>query len=65
MALEAMGICLRVLKESNTNKFDSYNCQEQCIDQIPCYLSGLSLAHFFATTFLEVAVYIKSAWKSP
>ena len=47
MALEAMDICLRVLKESTTNKFDSYNCQEQCIDDIPCYLSGLSRAHFF------------------
>ena len=47
MALEAMDICLRVLKESTTNKFDNYNRQEQCIDHIPCYLSGLSRAHFF------------------
>ena len=46
MALEAMDMCLRVLKESTTNKFDSYNRQEQCIDHIPCYLSGLSRAHF-------------------
>ena len=46
MALEAMDMCLRVLKESTTNKFDSYNRQEQCIDHIPYYLSGLSRAHF-------------------
>ena len=32
-------------------------CQEQCKDHIPCYLSGLSRAHFFRTTFLEIAVY--------
>ena len=46
-ALEAMDICLWVLKESTTNKFDHYNRQEQCIDDIPCYLSGLSRAHFY------------------
>ena len=46
MALEAMDMCLRVLKESTTKKFDSYNRQEQCIDHISCYLSGLSRAHF-------------------
>ena len=56
MALEAVDICLRVLKESTTNKFDSFNRQEQCIDHIPCFLSGLSRAHFFTTTFLEIAV---------
>ena len=57
MALEALDICLRVLKESTTNKFDNYNRQEQCIDHIPCYLLGLSRAHFFPTTFHEIAVY--------
>ena len=31
-------------------------CQEQCIDHIPYYLSGLSRAHFSPTTFLEIAV---------
>ena len=30
--------------------------QEQCIDHIPYYLSGLSRAHFSLTTFLEIAV---------
>ena len=29
-------------------------CQEQCIEHIPYYLSGLS--HIFPTTFLEIAV---------
>ena len=32
-------------------------CQEQSIDHIPYYLSGLSRAHFFPTTFLEIAVF--------
>ena len=34
-----------------------YSRQEQCIDHIPYYLSGLSRA-LFPTTFLEIAVYI-------
>ena len=32
-------------------------CQEQRIDHIPYYLSGLSRSLFFPTTPLEVAVY--------
>ena len=39
-------MCLRVLKESNKSRFDSYSRQKQCIDHIPYYLSGLSCAHF-------------------
>ena len=46
MAREAVDICLRVLKESNKCRFDSYSRQEQCIDHIPYCLSGLSRAHF-------------------
>ena len=46
LARKAMEMCLRVLKESNKSMFDSYSCQEQCIDHIPYYLSGLSRAHF-------------------
>ena len=46
MALEAMDVCLRVLKESNESRFESYSVREQCIDYIPWYLSGLSRAHF-------------------
>ena len=47
LARKAMEMCLRVLKESNKSRFDSYSRQEQCIDHIPYYLSGLSRAHFF------------------
>ena len=47
LARRAIEMCLRVLKESNKSRFDSYSRQEQCIDHIPYYLSGLSLAHFF------------------
>ena len=34
LARKAMEMCLRVLKESNKSKFDSYSRQEQCIDHI-------------------------------
>ena len=57
LARKAKEMCLRVLKESNKSRFDSYSRQEQCIDHIPYYLSGLSGALFFRTTFLEIAVY--------
>ena len=42
-----------VLEESNKS-IDSYSvrkCQEQCIDHIPYYPSGLSHAHFFRHPF--------------
>ena len=51
-----MDICLLVLKKSNKSRLDSYCRQEQCIDHIPYCHSGLSRAHFFPTTFLEIAV---------
>ena len=59
MAREALEVCLLVLKESNKSRFDSSVGQEQCIDHIPYYLSGLSRAHFFrqSTTCLEIAVH--------
>ena len=47
MAGEATDICWRVLMESNKSRFDSYSREEQCIDPIPYYLSGLSCARFF------------------
>ena len=47
VARKAMEMCLRVLKESNKSRIDSYSRQEQCIDHIPYYLSGLSL-HIFS-----------------
>ena len=51
VVLEATDICLRVLKESNKSRFDSFSRYEQCIDHIPYYLSGLSRAHFFWQPF--------------
>ena len=50
-------MCLRVLKESNKSRFDRYSRQKQCIDHIPYYLSGLSLAHFSDNLSRNVAVY--------
>ena len=32
--------------------------REQCIGHIAYYLSGLSRAYFFPTTFFEIALYI-------
>ena len=46
MAREATDICLRVLKESNKSRFDSYSVKNKCIDDIPYYLSGFSRAQF-------------------
>ena len=51
MAREATDICSPALMESNKSRFDSYSRQEQCIDHIPYYLSGLSRAHFFRQPF--------------
>ena len=51
LARKAIEMCLGVLKESNKSRFDSYSRQEQCIDHIPYYLSGLSRAHFFRQPF--------------
>ena len=54
-----MDVCLRVLKESKkSSEVRQLQCQEQCIaiDHSPCYLLGLLRAHFFPTTFLEIAV---------
>ena len=41
-----MDVCLRVLKESNKSRFDSYSVNNKCIDHIPYDLSGLSRAQF-------------------
>ena len=51
MVREATDICLRVLKESNKSRFDSFSRYEQCIDHITYYLSRLSRAHFFRQPF--------------
>ena len=34
-------MCLRVLKENNKSSLDNYSRQEQCIDHVPYYFSGL------------------------
>ena len=45
-------LCLRVPKESNKSRFDSYSVSNSlCIDHIPHYLSGLSQAHFCRKPF--------------
>ena len=56
LAREAMKMCLRVLKESNKSKFDSYRRQEQCIDHILLPF-GIVACTFFPTTILEIVVY--------
>ena len=51
LSRKAMDVCLRVLKECDKSRFDSYSRQEQCIDHILYYLSGLLRAHFFRQPF--------------
>ena len=51
MTGEARDVCLRVLKESNKGRFDSYSVRNKCIDHIPYYLSGLSYAKFLRQPF--------------
>ena len=55
-------MCLRVLKESNKSRFDSYSRQEQCIDHIPYYLSGLSRAQFMEKASLGYQTLLKNAF---
>ena len=50
-AQDAMEVCLRELKERNKSRLRQQQCQEQCIDHIPYYLSGLSRALFFRQLF--------------
>ena len=57
---EATDICLRVLKESNKSRFDSFSRYKQCIDHIPYYLSGLSSAHFFRQPFSKQLYTVKT-----
>ena len=56
MAREAMGVCLRVLKESNKSRFDSYSVRKSVL-----IISHITFrdcrVHSFPTTFLEIAVY--------
>ena len=56
MAREAMDVCFRVLKRSSKSRFRQLQCQKQCIDHIPYYLSGLSRA-LFSDNLSRLAVY--------
>ena len=51
-----MDICLRVLKENNKRRFDSYSVRNSVL-----IISHITFrdcrVHFFPTTFLEIAVY--------
>ena len=51
MARAAMDVCLRVLKESNKSRFDSYSVKNKCIDHISYYLLGVSSAQFLRQPF--------------
>ena len=48
-----MEMCLRVLKESNKSRFDSYSRQEQCIDYIPFTFRDWRV-HIFSDIYLSV-----------
>ena len=52
-------MCLRVLNESNKSRFDSYSRQEQCIDHIPYYLSGLSHMYVFMFVYHRICLDFK------
>ena len=56
MAREAMDTCLRVLKESNKSRFDSYSVRNSVLN-----ISHITFrdchVHIFSDNFLEIAVY--------
>ena len=55
MAGEAMDVCLRVLKESNKSRFDSYSVRKSAL--IISHITFRVVAcTVFSTTFLEIAV---------
>ena len=60
MALEAMAVWLRVLKESNKSRFDSYSVMNSVL-----VISHITFrdchVQFFPTTLLEIAVYKENA----
>ena len=53
MTREATDVCLWVLKKGTKVGSTELQCQEQCIDHIPYYPSGLSRAHFVRQPFLK------------
>ena len=62
MVQEAMDICLRVLKESNKSRFDSYSVRNSVLLISHIAFRDCRL-HIFPTTFLEIAVHKKTSIK--
>jgi len=57
MARETMDVCMQVLKGSNESRLDCFcQCQQQCIDHIPCLPSGIVACTLCQTTFLKIVV---------
>ena len=52
-----MDICLRVLKESNKSRFDSYSVRNSVLRISHITFRDCRVHIFFPTTFLEIAVY--------
>ena len=55
MARETMDVCLRVLKESNKSRFDSYSVRNS-VSIISHITFGIVTCTVFPTTFLEIAL---------
>ena len=56
-----MDICLRVVKESNNSRFDSYSVRNSVLNISQVTFRDCRL-HIFSTTFLKIAVY--ETWTS-
>ena len=56
-----MDVCLRMLKESNKSRFDTYSVRNSVL-----IISQITFRdcreHFFLTTFLEIAVWENRPW---
>ena len=51
-----MDVCLRVLKESNKSRFDSYSVRNSELIVSHITFRDCRVYIFFSTTFLEIAV---------
>ena len=54
MSREAMDVCLRVLKERNKSRFESYRVRNSVL-----VISHINFPDCLPTTFLEIAVYTR------
>ena len=52
-----MDVCLRLLKESNKSRFDSYSLRNSVLIMSHITFWDCRVHIFFPTTFLEVAVF--------